>query len=83
LGFEPEAPQGNKLQWQNGQCEGGYYGSTLEPNVPDIRNPDLLLHQLLSKIGAVRITLGTVQRQDALELRARFELNHGPSHPSQ
>jgi hypothetical protein len=82
LGYDPEPPQGGELQWQNGQCEGGHYGSVVEPIVPDLQNPDLLLHQVVSKIGFLRITLGTVQKQDGTELRARFESSHVSSHPS-
>jgi hypothetical protein len=79
LGYEPEAPQGGELQWQNGQCAGGSYGTAVEPIVPDVKNPGLLLHEILSSIALLRVTLGMIPHPDALELRAKFQLSHGPS----
>lgn len=83
LGHEPEAPQGGRLQWQNGQCAGGGYGSVVEPFVPDAQNPELLVHQILSRVRALRFSLGQQTHQEQLELKARFELRNAPSRPSQ
>jgi len=83
LGHEPEAPQGGQLQWQNGQCTGGGYGSVVEPIVPDAQRPDLLLHQILSSVGTLRFTLGQRTHQEQLELRARFQLRNAPSRPNE
>ena len=83
LGHEPEAPQGGQLQWQNGQCTGGGYGSVVEPFVPDAQGPDLLMHQILSSVGTLRFTLGQRAHQEQLELRARFQLRNAPSRPNQ
>jgi hypothetical protein len=74
LGHVPEPPQGGELSWQNGQCTGSIYGSFVEPVAPDARDPNVALHQMLSNFGTLRFTLGLVPRQNALELRARFQL---------
>ena len=83
LGHAPEPSQGGELVWQNGQCMGGVYGSFVEPAVPDARDHNNALHQMLSSIGTLRFTLGLIPHQNALELRARFRLgkDHYPPDP--
>ncbi len=78
-GYPPESPQGRALLGQNGQCEGGAYGPAVEPSVPDAKDPDLSLHELLRSISTLRVSLGIVPHQDALELRAHFRLGQATS----